>query len=101
MTDNSQGGYMYPQVSLFIDGGWTKGSGGRTIPVLNPATAEEIGTVAHAETADLDRAVVAADKAFRAWRKVPAFDRYKTMRKAGEILRGRADDIARIMTAEQ
>ncbi|HLN10807.1 MAG TPA: NAD-dependent succinate-semialdehyde dehydrogenase [Xanthobacteraceae bacterium] len=92
---------MYPQVSLFIDGGWSKGSGGRTIPVLNPATAEEIGTVAHAETADLERAVEAADKAFRIWRKVSAFDRYKMMRKAAELLRSRADDIARIVTTEQ
>src|ERR1700674_2124690 len=101
MTDNSQGGYMYPQVSLFIDGGWTKGSGGRTIPVLNPATAEEIGAVAHAETSDLEHAVQAADKAFKTWRKVPAFDRYKIMRRAAELLRSRADDIAKIMTAEQ
>jgi succinate-semialdehyde dehydrogenase/glutarate-semialdehyde dehydrogenase len=92
---------MYPQVSLFIDGGWTKGSGGRTIPVLNPATAEEIGTVAHAETSDLEHAVHAANKAFRTWRKVSAFDRYKIMRKAAELLRSRADDIAKIMTAEQ
>ena len=74
---------MYPQVSLFIDGGWTKGSGGRTIPVLNPATAEEIGTVAHAETSDLEHAVHAADKAFKTWRKVPAFDRkfYEAVRR--------------------
>jgi len=92
---------MYPQVSLFIDGGWSKGSGGRTIPVLNPATAEEIGTVAHAETSDLERAVQAAYKAFKTWRKVSAFDRYKIMRKAAELLRSRADEIARIMTAEQ
>jgi succinate-semialdehyde dehydrogenase / glutarate-semialdehyde dehydrogenase len=92
---------MYPQVSLFIDGNWSKGSGSRTIPVLNPATAEEIGTVAHAETSDLERAAQAADKAFKTWRKVPAFDRYKVMRKAADLLRSRADDIAKIMTAEQ
>jgi succinate-semialdehyde dehydrogenase/glutarate-semialdehyde dehydrogenase len=92
---------MYADVSLFIDGGWSKGSGGRTIPVLNPATAEAVGTVAHAETSDLERAVEAADKAFKTWRKVPAFDRYKTMRKAAELLRSRADDIAKIMTTEQ
>jgi succinate-semialdehyde dehydrogenase/glutarate-semialdehyde dehydrogenase len=92
---------MYADVSLFIDGGWSKGSGGRTISVLNPATAEEVGTVAHAETSDLERAVEAADKAFKAWRKVPAFDRYKVMRKAADLLRSRADDIAKIMTTEQ
>src|SRR5262249_28766467 len=42
-----------------------------------------------------------ADKAFKTWRKVPAFERYKIMRKAADLLRSRADDIAKIMTAEQ
>ena len=47
---------MYQDVSLYIDGGWAKASGGRTIPVVNPATGEEIGTFAHADKADLERA---------------------------------------------
>jgi succinate-semialdehyde dehydrogenase/glutarate-semialdehyde dehydrogenase len=38
----------------------------RTIPVVNPATAEVIGSVAHADKGDLDRALEAAEKAFRA-----------------------------------
>ena len=60
----------YSDVSLMIDGAWTKGANGRTIPVINPATEEVIGTVAHAEKADLDRALAAADKGFKQWRKV-------------------------------
>src|SRR5688500_13734569 len=92
---------MYPNTDLLIDGAWAKGSGGRSIPVLNPATEEVIGQVAHAEKADLDRALAAADKGFKQWRKVSPFDRYKIMRKAADILRSRADDIGAIMTAEQ
>jgi succinate-semialdehyde dehydrogenase / glutarate-semialdehyde dehydrogenase len=38
---------MYSDVSLFIDGNWTKAAAGRTIPVVNPATGGDIGTVAH------------------------------------------------------
>jgi len=91
----------YSDVSLMIDGAWTKGAAGRTIPVINPATEEVIGTVAHAEKADLDRALEAADKAFKTWRKVSPFDRYKILRKAAELLRQRADQIAPIMTMEQ
>jgi succinate-semialdehyde dehydrogenase/glutarate-semialdehyde dehydrogenase len=91
----------YPNVSLYIDGEWVKGSGGRSQPVLNPATGEPIGTVPYAERADLDRALSAAEAGFQAWRKVSAFDRYKLMRKAAENLRSRADEIARIMTMEQ
>src|SRR3546814_10072673 len=66
---------MYPEVSLYIDGAWTKGANGKFLPVLNPATGEEIGKVAHAEKADLDRALAAADKGFKAWQKVSPYDR--------------------------
>jgi succinate-semialdehyde dehydrogenase/glutarate-semialdehyde dehydrogenase len=92
---------MYPDVSLFIDGTWAKAASGRTIDVVNPATGDKIGTVAHADRNDLDRALEAAAKGFRTWRKVAAFDRSKLMRKAADILRSRADEIARLLTQEQ
>src|SRR5580658_119709 len=92
---------MYSDVLLFIDGQWTKAAGGRSIPVVNPATGEPIGTVAHAETADLDRALAAAAKGFETWRKVSAYERYRVMRKAADNLRNRAGEIARLMTLEQ
>src|SRR3984957_15908509 len=92
---------MYSDVSLFIDGKWGPASGGRTIAVANPATGDSIGTVPHAAISDLDRALEAADKGFKAWRKMSAFDRSKVMRKAGDILRERADKIATLMTMEQ
>jgi len=92
---------MYSDVSLFIDGAWTPASGNRTIPVVNPATGETIGSVAHADRGDLDRALEAAEKGFRAWRKVSAYDRARLMRKAANLLRERAEDIARLMTQEQ
>ncbi len=90
----------YADVYLFIDGAWCAGSDGRSIPVLNPATGAPMAKVARAEIADLDRALAAADKGFRQWRKVAAFDRYKIMRKAAELLRARAEGIARLMSME-
>ncbi|MDR3530093.1 MAG: NAD-dependent succinate-semialdehyde dehydrogenase [Rhodopila sp.] len=92
---------MYSEVSLFIDGAWGPATGGRTIDVVNPATGDKIGTVSHAAISDLDRALEAADKGFRTWRKVSAYDRSKVMRKAADILRERADNIARLLTMEQ
>lgn len=92
---------MYPNVALFIDGKWTPAAAGRMLTVVNPATGDAVGTVAHAEHADLDHALAAADKAFHVWRKVSAYDRAKLLRKAAELLRSRAADIARIMTMEQ
>ncbi len=86
---------------LFIDGVWTDGAGGETFAVLNPATAEAIGTVSRAERCDLDRALHAAQKGFSAWRKISAFERCKIMRRAAEIFRSRVDAIARTLTMEQ
>lgn len=91
----------YQDVQLHIDGKWRGASSGKTIPVLNPATEEKIGTVAHADKADLDNALAAAAKAFKVWRAVAPFERAKVMHKAADILRERADSIATIMTMEQ
>jgi succinate-semialdehyde dehydrogenase/glutarate-semialdehyde dehydrogenase len=91
----------YPNVRLLIGNEWTDATGGQTIPVVNPATGKEIGTVAKASIADLDRALAAAQKGFDAWRKVPAFERTATLRRAATLLRERADEIARLLTQEQ
>jgi succinate-semialdehyde dehydrogenase/glutarate-semialdehyde dehydrogenase len=92
---------MYPNTLLYINGVWGPGASGRTLPVLNPATGSQIGTVAYAERADLDRALEAAEQGFRTWRKVSAFDRSKIMRKAAHLFRERADAIAPTVTMEQ
>ncbi|KAA3619011.1 MAG: aldehyde dehydrogenase family protein, partial [Proteobacteria bacterium] len=92
---------MYPEVALSIAGDWREPSDGKYEPVLNPATGETVGRVPHASQSDLDDALTAAERAFREWRDVSAFERYKIMRKAAEILRTRTEDIAQIMTLEQ
>jgi succinate-semialdehyde dehydrogenase/glutarate-semialdehyde dehydrogenase len=92
---------MYPDVSLHINGQWTQGAEGRSEPILNPATGEKIGTLAHATKPDLDMALKASEDGFKTWRKVSPYDRYQTLRKAANIIRSRADDIGKIMTQEQ
>jgi succinate-semialdehyde dehydrogenase/glutarate-semialdehyde dehydrogenase len=92
---------MHPDVSLFIDGTWIGAASGRTIDIVNPATGDKIAVVAHADRSDLDRALEAAEKGFRIWKKVSAFDRSKLMRKAADILRSRVDAIAEFLTQEQ
>lgn len=92
---------MYPDVLLCIDGKWTKSADGRSIPVVNPATEERIGSVAHAGRADLDAALEAAARGFAAWRQVSAYERSKIMRRAAELLRERLEQTAQLMTLEQ
>jgi succinate-semialdehyde dehydrogenase/glutarate-semialdehyde dehydrogenase len=92
---------MYPDVQLFIAGKWTNAASGRKLTVVNPATGEPIGSVAHADRDDLDRALEAAGKGFATWRGVSAYDRSKLMRKAADLLRSRVDAIAPLLTQEQ
>jgi succinate-semialdehyde dehydrogenase/glutarate-semialdehyde dehydrogenase len=91
----------YPNTQLFIDGMWLPATDGDTIPVIDPATDDQIGTVAKATEADLHRAVAAAHRGLAVWRATSAYDRSKVMHAAAAILRDRADDIAWIMTREQ
>ncbi len=92
---------VYPDILLHIDGQWRPARSGKTIPVIDPATEEAIGTVAWAELPDLDEALGAAQKGFEIWRRTSAFDRAKIMRVAADLLRTRAGDIAWLMTREQ
>jgi succinate-semialdehyde dehydrogenase / glutarate-semialdehyde dehydrogenase len=91
----------YPATQLLIDGTWCDAADGRTLPVVNPATGGEIGRLAHAGIADLDRALAAAEKGFALWRKTPAIERSKLMREAARLMRERADNTAALMTLEQ
>ena len=91
----------YPHTQLYIDGHWCEAQGGRTLAVTNPATGAEIGRVAHAGVADLERAVIAAHKGFEVWRDVPAHERAVVMRRAAALLRERSTGIAEMLTLEQ
>ncbi len=93
--------HSYPDVKLLINGEWRDALSGKTIAVSDPATDEILGQIAHAEKADLDLALDAADKGFKVWRETSAYERSKIMRKAADLLRERKDTIAWLMTREQ
>jgi succinate-semialdehyde dehydrogenase/glutarate-semialdehyde dehydrogenase len=92
---------MASHTQLFINGDWVNSLDGGTLPVMNPATAEALGTVSRAAHPDLDLALIAAEKGFHAWRKISAFERSKIMRKAADLIRSKVDAIARVLTTEQ
>ncbi|MDB5915410.1 MAG: gabD, partial [Ramlibacter sp.] len=91
----------YPNTQLFINGQWQDAADGKTLAVFNPATGKEIGRVAHAGKADLDKALEAAQKGFETWRDMTADARSKIMRKAAGLMRERAAEIAPLLTQEQ
>jgi succinate-semialdehyde dehydrogenase/glutarate-semialdehyde dehydrogenase len=91
----------YPNTELFINGKWRAAISNDWLDVINPATEESVGKVAVAQISDLDEALDAANEAFKLWRNTPPFARYKIMRRAADLLRERADSVAKIMTIEQ
>jgi hypothetical protein len=92
---------MYEKLELLIDGTWRQGSTGETEEVINPATEDVIGTLPHASTDDLNQALESAERAFKEWRAVSAWDRGDLLKRAADILRSRMDQVAETMTLEQ
>jgi succinate-semialdehyde dehydrogenase/glutarate-semialdehyde dehydrogenase len=86
---------------MLIDGKWTAADSGRTLGVINPATEEVVSDVAYGGRAETRRAVEAAARAMPAWMKLTAWDRAKILKKTAELMRDRADAIARTLTMEQ
>ncbi len=86
---------------MFIDGVWMPSADGTRMEIINPATEETIDSVPVATAADLDAALAAADRAWRSWREVDAWTRSAVLRRVAELLRGRADAIAAVLTEEQ
>ncbi len=87
------------QKKLLINGEWRTATGGKTMPVVNPATEEVIAEVASADKADVDAAVAAARAALAGpWGKMSARDRGRLVWKLAERLMERADEIARLET---
>lgn len=95
------GAHGYPRLGLFIAGAWTDGAGGRSEPVINPATGETLGLLPHAGTSDLERAAGAAAEAFERWSRTAALERKRILNGAAALIRQRIDAIARTLTLEQ
>jgi succinate-semialdehyde dehydrogenase / glutarate-semialdehyde dehydrogenase len=85
----------------YIDGKWVQPSSGKGQDVVNPSTNLAIGKLGYASKSDLDAALKAAEKGFATWRKVSAFERGKILKKVADLMRTRADEIAKVLTMEQ
>jgi len=90
---------MLGRKQLLIGGEWRDATGGKTMPVVNPATEEVIAEVAAASKADVDAAVAAAQAARDgAWGQMAPRDRGRLIWKLGERLMEKADEVARLET---
>ena len=86
---------------MFVNGEWIPAISGKTLAVINPADESTLAEVAYGGRADADRAIETAAKAFPAWKALTVYDRAKLLKKTADLIRERADVIARTMTQEQ
>src|SRR5258708_14924881 len=87
---------------LLIDGQWVDGA--KKFDTINPATGEVLTQVAEASSADVDRAVVAARRAFEdrngAWRKLSASERGRMIWRLADLLENNIDEFAELETLD-
>jgi succinate-semialdehyde dehydrogenase / glutarate-semialdehyde dehydrogenase len=89
------------KTDALVGGAWVGAQGGARFSVTDPATGQELAQVANLGPVDAAAAISAAEKAWPAWRAKTAKERAAVMMKWFALLHQHADDLARIMTAEQ
>src|SRR5690606_14049293 len=94
-------GLMAETFRNFIAGEWVEPSTGEYFENRNPAdTTDLIGRFPRSGREDVERAVRSAKEGFERWRRTPAPQRGDVLRRVGDLLTQRKDEIARVMTRE-
>ena len=88
------------RIQHFIDGELRAGTSGRSSDVYNPATGEVQAQVDLASVAEVDQAVVSASAAAVEWAESSLTQRTQIMFRFRELLAGRVDELARIISSE-
>ncbi len=107
MNDITPSQYLRPAYldgkakGLLIDGQWVAAASGKTFATTNPATGEELATLAEADAVDVDRAVAAARRAFEGpWRKTKPFERQALLLKLADLVEENFEELALLDTLD-
>lgn len=90
------------RAKAWIDGGFRPAISGETFPAINPANGKQLADVASCDSADIDQAVAAARRVFKAgdWsRRAPAL-RKRVLLKLADLLEQHADEFALLDTLD-
>jgi acyl-CoA reductase-like NAD-dependent aldehyde dehydrogenase len=86
---------------MLIAGEWLESDSQERFDIFSPVTGETLGSVPKGTRTDVQRAIKAANKSWRAWAKRTVFERAAVMERAAIIVHGRRDELAHILTLEQ
>jgi aminobutyraldehyde dehydrogenase len=81
---------------MFINGQWADAASGEVDAILAPATGEQFADAARGGAADVDRAVGAAEDAFRGWAKTPVGERSRAVLKLADRVEDDLETLAQI-----
>ena len=87
-------------LKFYINGEWVDPVSTDKMPVLNPASAEQVGEVALGNDADVDRAVAAASAAFEHFSQSSKADRLALLARIREVTERRFEELAQAMRLE-
>ena len=91
---------MYSRDKIYINGKWKTPAGRDNIVVVNPATEEVLATIPEGSDEDAAAAVHAARAAFDGWARTDVKERAAFLARIHQGLTARADELARVITAE-
>src|SRR5688500_7277886 len=86
--------------AFYLDGSWVPAPGRAPIPVVDPATEEQLSSVPAGTPEDVDAAVAAAGRAFEGWASRTPADRAAMLSAAADALEARTDEIALLISSE-
>lgn len=92
--------FSYIPLYQWIDGQKLSGDGRATSDILNPFDGSVLGAMPHATAADLQAALESSQRAFRQWRKVPAWERSEIILKATALIKERIEQFGMMLTLE-
>jgi len=81
----------------FIDGVWVKPASGKVLSLDDPSDGTKICNIARGEKADIDLAVIAAQRALKGeWGNMPAFERGRILTRIGQLVLTKIDELAEL-----
>jgi malonate-semialdehyde dehydrogenase (acetylating)/methylmalonate-semialdehyde dehydrogenase len=84
----------------YIQGSWRESAATERIPVINPATGEELARTPLSPASEVDQAAGAASRAFQSWRRTPVTERVQYLFRLKGLLEAQFEDLSRTITTE-
>ncbi len=101
MTPTTMNEPKFPALALHIGGQWIRRASGGERAVIDPSDESPLGMLPLAGVDEIRAAAESAARGYQAWRRTLAHERYLILRRAAELMRQRAPQIARVLTLEQ